>query len=524
MVRLLAGLTTFPFTNKRFYILETYGDKTDTNPRYSKNRGDNPMKRLSILALILMLMLTGCQPTPETPVVVGKNEGDNKITSLFGETSATEGPYTAPESWKEESPITSADLSVMIDANVTVPDVTKFPVVKVTDHVFTQEEADNILAVLSDGNALFRNPALMNREDKVLLLLEMKARLAELKAIPNPSEAELYWITQYEDTKIPLLEAEINAMPKGATPVPFTTNFQPDSLTGAPYIVAATDLGGGNIAIISITNGLNETSGDVTTSSSYVTFGTAQNNMYWTVDDDKREITKENAIPNGTSITREKAIAQAEDMMRKAGIRDMRLVLTMPASATIGSTLDGSKQCWVLGYYPVVNGILLAAIKNNAYPNALWASYPDDDAETEYNAVFYSPAVFFQIDDTGIYMQWAAPIDLLETLNENAVLLPFEQIQERIRQQLPITYAAMESVTEVHITRVELNYMRARIKDTQDGYMLIPVWDVIGYTDEPIKNPFDGTTGARVNPEDFLETLLTISAIDGSVLDRQLGY
>jgi hypothetical protein len=64
------------------------------------------MKRICskvlILALfLLLLMLTGCQPTPETPVVVGKNDGDNKVTALFGETSETEGPYTAPQSWLE---------------------------------------------------------------------------------------------------------------------------------------------------------------------------------------------------------------------------------------------------------------------------------------------------------------------------------------------------------------------------------------------------------------------------------------
>jgi hypothetical protein len=47
---------------------------------------------------------------------------------------------------------------------------------------------------------------------------------------------------------------------------------------------------------------------------------------------------------------------------------------------------------------------------------------------------------------------------------------------------------------------------------------------VIGYNDEPIHNSFDNTTEPKVNPKDFLETLLTISAIDGSVLNRDYGY
>jgi hypothetical protein len=469
---------------------------------------------------LLFVILAGCQPTPETPPVVGKNDGDNKITSLFGETSATEGPYEAPDHWKEDAPITSAALSVMIDANVTAPDVTKFPVVKVDDHRFTQEEADEIIASLADGHEIFPPPEGMSREDKERYLLGMKARLAELKAIPNPSEAELIWIAKYEDVTIPQLEAEIAAMPEDATPEPFTTNFQPNTSEGGTYIMVAVDFGGERLAGIYISNGSDEVLGGVSMPCSRVGFNSRESNMYFTLDRTTREVTKENAIPNGTSITREEAIAQAEALMRKAGLTDMRLVLTMPASFSPGSVSDPTKQCWVLGYYPIVNGIPIAAIKRNVNPSALFDSYPGEDSD--YIASFYSPVVLFYIDETGVWMQWDGQIDIQETLNENAVLLPFNQIQERITQQLPITYAAKEGTTEVHVTRVELNYMRARIKDTQDGYMLIPVWDVIGYTDEPLSNAL--AKGPKANPEDFLETLLTISAIDGAVLDRQLGY
>jgi hypothetical protein len=478
------------------------------------------MKKLSILALILMLLLTGCQPTPEAPVVVGKNDGDNKVTALFGETSETEGSYEASESWKEETPITSGKLSVMIDAEISGPNVTKFPVVKVGDHVFTQAEADKIIAILSEGNELF--PITMTREDKVRYLLAAKARLAELKAIESPSEAELIWIDKYEDVTIPQLEAEIAAMPEGATPAPFTTDFQPNPETGGTIIQVSADLGGGNLAKMDITNGSDDVQGGYSQPSSGVTFGTRSSIMYDTFDYNTREVTKENAIPNGTNVTHEEALAQAEALMRKVGLTDMRLALTIPASAMAGSTADTSNQCWFLRYYPLVNGIPIASMKRNNFTTMPWFTPPDDS--DEFNAAFYSTEVIFYIDDTGIWMRWSAPLDLLETLNENAVLLPFDQIQERIKQQLSIKYAAKEGITEVHVTRVELNYMRARIKDTQDGYMLVPVWDVIGYTDQPIHNPFDGTDGPRVNPQDFLETLLTISAIDGSVLDRQHGY
>jgi hypothetical protein len=474
------------------------------------------VRLLVALLCLLFVILTGCQPTPEAPVVVGKNDGDNKVTSLFGETSETEGPYTAPESWKEETSVTFGGLSVTIDAKVTVPDVTKFPVVKVDDHVFSQEEADNILTILSEGNKLFSTE--MTRADKEELLLVMKSNLAKFKAISSPTENDLEIIATYEEYRIPQLEAEIQAMPEGATAKPFTTNFQPDSTTGGMEIAVYADLGGENLAGISISNGADEVTAGFSMPSGKVRFGNGFTGVYWTFDEEKRMVTKEDAVPAGISITREEAIAQSEVMLSKLGLNDMYLALTIPASlCTTLSTTDASKQCWMFIYVPIVNGIPIEMEKENMrarYKHAV-------STNEEYNASFSNPVVSFQIDDSGIDMWWDGPIDIQETLNENAVLLPFDQIQTRISQQLPIKYAAIEGITQVHVTSIELNYMRARIKNTQDGYMLLPVWDVIGYTDEPLTG---AAKGPKANPEDFLETLLTISAIDGSVLDRRLGY
>ncbi|MHB1313927.1 MAG: DUF6034 family protein [Christensenellales bacterium] len=84
---------------------------------------------------------------------------------------------------------------------------------------------------------------------------------------------------------------------------------------------------------------------------------------------------------------------------------------------------------------------------------------------------------------------------------------------------MPKKYAYSET-TQVHVTSVQLGYMRVRVKDAQDEYMLIPVWDVYGYNDE--MSQINGKP--KINPQYFIETLLTINAADGSVIDRNLGY
>ena len=71
----------------------------------------------------------------------------------------------------------------------------------------------------------------------------------------------------------------------------------------------------------------------------------------------------------------------------------------------------------------------------------------------------------------------------------------------------------------VHITRLELGLMRVRSEDAQNEYRLIPVWDVIGYED------VDRITGvANPDPQNHIETLLTLNAVDGSTVDRDMGF
>ncbi len=98
----------------------------------------------------------------------------------------------------------------------------------------------------------------------------------------------------------------------------------------------------------------------------------------------------------------------------------MYLALTIPASlCTTLSTTDASKQCWMFIYVPIVNGIPIEMEKENMrarYKHAV-------STNEEYNASFSNPVVSFQIDDSGIDMWWDGPIDIQETLNENAVLL-----------------------------------------------------------------------------------------------------
>ncbi len=73
-----------------------------------------------------------------------------------------------------------------------------------------------------------------------------------------------------------------------------------------------------------------------------------------------------------------------------------------------------------------------------------------------------------------------------------------------------------DSHPNIQISRVRLNLMRIKAKNNATSGLLVPVWDFYG-------TQVFGDGEVHVVPLE--ETIvLTINAIDGSMIDRELGY
>ena len=78
------------------------------------------------------------------------------------------------------------------------------------------------------------------------------------------------------------------------------------------------------------------------------------------------------------------------------------------------------------------------------------------------------------------------------------------------------------------VDRITLTYMRIEEADT-GKYLLVPVWDFCGkeWNDEPLKY-YTGRDWERHScygcMNDYPESLLTINALDGTVIDRGMMY
>ena len=106
--------------------------------------------------------------------------------------------------------------------------------------------------------------------------------------------------------------------------------------------------------------------------------------------------------------------------------------------------------------------------------------------------------------------QWSSPYLIgNERVEQN--LLPFENILAVARQTMPLKYQVEEVRGELHLRvyRIDLGYMAVLQRDTLT-FALTPVWNFYG------NDLNDPDAGCR--------PLLTVHAVDGTVIDLEYGY
>ena len=132
------------------------------------------------------------------------------------------------------------------------------------------------------------------------------------------------------------------------------------------------------------------------------------------------------------------------------------------------------------------------------------------------------------VGDDGIQeFELCNPYDIGEIQTENVKLMDFDSIIKIYEQMMEVSNADIvnyEAKRTYHIRNIKFGY--ARIYDPasdNDSGLLVPVWDFFGGFDA---EPLEGDSGSshRDFGEQSSQSFMTINAIDGSVIDRSLGY
>ncbi len=499
------------------------------------------MKKIfAILASVIfaVVFVAGCQVTPEGPVVVQKDM-EQLIEKAVAEDDTPKDislrEYLgAPETYTASFNGYNGDLTVNVDANVTVPDSNGISVVRAGKHTFTQEEADKMMGVLLQGATLYEIDQSLTKEEveaKLITYYGMRDGSIPMNVDgenPNDTEKLQQAIEYYEGMLVnaPETKNQTSANTKFHAP---ETAVNPDA-----RVIEGMTTVDGKAAYLYINNG------SFNANNIEATFVNAQTQLegnfryapYMVLS---AEDAAKAQAPAAFTMTEAEAQGVAEEVLAQLGITEMACVearfavmMDEHAGGNVAAEADTGKEA-ALSSEQLANGKWAYSLQYQRTIDRVPITLTRHDGnslkdEDDYSEPWPYERVEVIVDETGVvYFHYVSPYTIQETVTENATLRDFPEITSVFEKMFPITYGYLDEAgtdysLQVEMTEVRLGLMRVTEQNSRDSGLLIPVWDFFG---EVTVVPYEGEP---YNLSGGLDSLLTLNAIDGSIIDRGLGY
>lgn len=500
---------------------------------------------LVIIICLTLIALTACQPTPEHAVVIDKRNIENKITESQepNSTNLSPEPYDAPTNISEEMDVLPGNYRIVFDAEVDVSNQSYWPVYIVAPARVTQQQADTVRASLLGDTVLLKPSEYRTHEE---IERQIKGYEEELRISSEEGCTELVGIYQGflknlyaelqrtpEDVELEVADTEFSFMENRVMPELYGGKETETNDGGFRYEWTdearerAIDAGCENIyGICWLDNGRKmEFSVINNERSTCINFGEAEGNLVWDV---------------GVTYSMEEAVKKADALLE-----DMGLGFTLVEKDSQPRKKLNEQDEFVedgiafhrLIYKPNITGVPQdniqcsgVQIRNEGLPFR--------------NRVPSQQCITITMDDYGIsYFSWYGLTSITDTENENVVLLSFNEVTERIKQQLKLQTLWDENEAEyidgrrLEVYKIKLSYIQTAVPNDFEHYYLTPVWNVCGDMYYHYKDSYPtGEHDTYILDENFERnvwrnkydtsdySILTINAIDGSVVSRNRGY
>ena len=485
------------------------------------------MKKIYALFITTIILLSACQKTPEELVV--QNKADNELKEAIAVTAkpTSEVPQaTATPEQKIRLESTSVNesgtVTVNINAEVMLPDILQIPVAYVEPAEFAQEQIDKIIKAFY-GNSTFCDPSVTTKTEIENTIVRLRRSATDL----NSDLAQSNGIDNLEDLKI-IADERIASLEKQWQSAPDEhPEIDTSSITQNEHFLAKTYIEGReDMAYLFYVD---------QAPFRYIhciAFGGQFNSQL-------RKLKVYSSTPidlDGTEYDKEKQLA--EDIIEQMGIENVRLAGAYLSMDNMGLIADGVEQKapGVIGdreyrvfCYERIVGV--GTLGDTFYEG------------TRSNEQYSEPLPYEKIqvwfeDDKIVQFIWDSPIRVKEMINENADLqIDYINAAELATQHALIKYAgAWPDViqdTAIDIDKIEFALIRIKERNS-DNFLVVPAWKFYGeikghLTQEAIDSPFYSNSADYVTLSGWLtpmdsRNLITINALDGTVIDIELGY
>ena len=454
-------------------------------------------KKMRTLAFALALVvLSGCDKAEPQPEPTSINQA-----MLIEKSAQEQESYTFPDKFTGDWTGQQGRLTIHADAQVVAELGTVLPTATVEPRKFTQEDVDNLLRVFLKGEPLYGFTQTKQE------LKEWIDHINSPEWEPDPDAPEP------KEEKRQRLNAEYEQWVKTAPEEkPIIHGFYDSD---DPNRISGSGTADGVKYDISI---FNQFGGDWTTA--YI---------------DRTDYKYGSDIEDWGSIPEEEAIAQGDALMKELGFDHMVLDDIQPSHR--------NDNTWQLYYAPTVNGIPISSIRKDSYDHEYgwtyqYETYSGSEESNPDTVSWDMEAIWITVGKDGILsFTWNAPATNAKVQTENSNLLPFEEIAAIADTMLPVVIIGptearslveldaingYETRMDVDITKVSLTLMRIRDKGSLQG-IVVPVWDFWGTSDwyDAAPNAYGyNQKGERYD----VEPLMTLNAIDGTVVSRIFGY
>ncbi len=467
---------------------------------------------------MLSVLFTGCGDSiqSEEEIVVpkedsdsqeleGQNDQDSGEEDVAANTGGIAQMVQAPEHYTWEQ--SSGDYHISVDAPVILPEAEGFKSYKVTSAVFTQEDYDKVNQVLLNGASLWErdyeamkasNGYTASEIDEIIERLEnaektdkagaatYEERIEEFRrlqegALEEPVIVEVPAVVSYQKTEdsegVNVEYAEENVLYGNAT------------LNGEDYTVI-------------LDNNLKDDWRWI-----YFNIISSRGNFYSV----GRQVE-----PGGEKISVENVRQEAQQMMTDMGFSDFIMSGDEYFASTSMNETNGT-----------ITGTGGYGVHFTRCLDGIPVTYTDSEGSTVEDGDISSwpyERIDIIFDQDGFAeFKWTNPYQLEKTSDEYVFLLPFADIQnvfeEMMFKKTEDFWKDVQAEVTLQVNEVRLGYMRVMEKGNVMEGTMIPVWDFLG--SETFRY---GDMEEAWTEEQPYRCLLTINAMDGTIIDRDLGY
>lgn len=484
---------------------------------------------------LCIMMMAGCEKTPDEVIVKEKGSGNIEAYESVDETGESlRETLGVPEHYKKESVYEDGGLVIDTDAEVIVPEVSAIDTVNVTARGGNQELIDTVTKVFFDGDKIYNGVSYTT-----MTKTDIEERIALLKRYKAENNLDPYELGKDEngnlcfdiDQEIENYEGWYQDAPEDVAKEEVIPAFglkYPDGKGGTEtyddkfFGVAETKNG-------NYVYNINSKDPSISKEIHFKISRMMEKEDSWELsrwlegqyvrNPEVNQYLSDEFLKNLAGISYEEAKKQAEEKAECLGM-DLELYdwdYAVYYHGTGNVTEQNSKDAGYRFYFTrKISGTPIT------YTSDRGGDYVSMESTEE--PWGYEICNILVGDDGILEVELNNPYIIGEVQTKNVKMMDFDSIIKIYEQMMEVSNAditAYEKKRTYHIKKITLGYSRIYdpLKDNTSG-VLVPVWDFFGgFDSEDKEGNVDKNSG-----EYSMWSFMTINAIDGTVIDRSLGY